>query len=77
MIPRASRTPVAQARFLPTSWLGTGAVISFTDGPRIPIRATLCWNFRETDNTTKISVFCVGARYKQTRKIQNTEIETL
>lgn len=34
-----------------------GPLLSFTDGNnglRIPICATLCWNFRETDNTTKI-----------------------
>ena len=64
---------MAQARFLPTSWLGTGAVMSFTDGPRIPIRATLCWNFRETDNTTKISVFCVGARYKHVKDTKHKD----
>ena len=54
------------------SWLGAGAALSFTNNSlRIPIRATLCWNFRETENTTKISVL-VGVRYKH-GKIQNTK----
>src|SRR5258706_15865154 len=39
------------------------------NGPRIPIRATLCWNFREADNTMKFSVFVWG-RYKH-GKIQD------
>ncbi len=36
---------------------------------------SVCWGFRETDNTTEILVF-VGDRYRHV-KIQNTRIETL